>query len=100
MATQTYAEVGKLYLTKAHTSNNIKQIASVELKGTVNLIVYGSEEEPSALVNVSDLTPISDSLTEDSYYPFYTLPKYVAFIGTADRINVSGYDLTYVKDIS
>lgn len=94
------AETGKLYLTKAHTSANIKQVVSVELKGTVNLIVYGSEEEADDLDNVTDLTPASEALTDDSYYPFYTLPKYVAFIGTADRINVSGFDLTYIKDIS
>ena len=89
--------VGKLYLTKAHTSANIGQTARIELKGTVNLVVYGSEEEKDT---VAELTPASEALTEDFYYPFDTLPKYVAFIGTADIINVGGYDLTYIKDIS
>lgn len=93
-------EVGKLYLTKPHTSQDIGQTARIELKGTVNLVVYGSEEEESTLVNVTDLTPASDTITEDSYYPFDTLPKYVAFIGTADRINVGGYDLVFIKNIS
>lgn len=93
-------ETGKLYLTKAHTSANIGQTAIIELKGTVSLTVYGSEKDESELAAVTDLTPASEALTEDFYYPFDTLPKYIAFIGTADRINVAGYDLTFVKNIS
>lgn len=91
------AETGKLYLTKAHTSQNIGQTALVELKGTVNLIIYGSQTEQD---DVASLTPASLTLTDDFYYPTDTLPKYVAFIGTADRINVAGYDLTFIKNIS
>jgi len=93
-------EPNKLYLTKPHTSANIGQTARIELKGTVSLTVYGSELEPALLLTVADLTPVSDPLTEDFYYAFDTLPKYIAFIGTSDRINVAGYDLTYIKDIS
>ena len=99
MATQTFAEVGKLYLTKAHTVANIKQIASIEIKGTVNLIVYGTENEASTVTDENDLTAASETLTDDSYYPFYTLPKYIAFVGTADLINISGYELTFVKNL-
>jgi hypothetical protein len=93
-------EVGKLYLTKAHTSANIGQTARVELKGTVNLIVYGSEGEATDITDETDMTPASGALTEDFYYPFDTLPKYIAFVGTSDLINVSGYDLTYIKDLA
>lgn len=90
-------ETGKLYSVKTNTLNDIGQTARIELKGTVNLIVYGSEDEQDT---VSELTAVSEALTADSYYSFDTLPKYIAFIGTADRINVGGYILTYVKDIS
>ena len=91
------AEVGKLYLTKTISLNNIGQTSRIELNGTVSLTVYGSEDEQA---NVAAMTPVSEALTADFYYPFDTLPKYIAFIGTADRINVSGYSLEYVKDIS
>jgi hypothetical protein len=94
------AVVGKLYLANAHSSANIGQTARLELKGTVNLTIYGSEEAEEVLINVSNMTPVSEILNEDFYYPLDTLPKYVAFIGTADRINVGGYDLTEIKDIS
>jgi hypothetical protein len=101
MVTQTFAEVGKLYLTSTHTTANIGQTVSVEIKGTVNLIVYGTENDPSTVTDENDLTAASEALTYDSYYPFYTpLPKYIAFVGTADLINISGYELTYVKDLT
>ncbi len=95
------AQTGKLYLTKAHTTANIAQTVTIELKGTVNLIIYGSEEKESLLVDVTDLTPVTDTIVGDSYYPFFSpMPKYIAFIGTADRINPVGLDLTYIKDIT
>ncbi len=92
-------EVGKLYLTKAHTSQQIGQTARVELRGTVSLTVYGSEGEADDITGSTDMTPASGALTEDFYYPFDTLPKYIAFVGTSDLIDVSGYDLTYIKDL-
>ncbi|MDA3953114.1 MAG: hypothetical protein PF485_05675 [Bacteroidales bacterium] len=90
---------GKLYLTKAHSSSNIGQTARIELHGVTSVIVYGTENEPSTVTNAASLTPASEALTEDSYYPFDTLPKYIAFVGTVTTINVAGYDLTYVKDL-
>lgn len=88
--------VGKLYSVKASTSQNIGQTARLELKGTVNLIIYGSEDMS---LTQTDLTPVSEAITEDFYYPLDTLPTYVAFVGTADRINVGGYELTLVGDL-
>lgn len=99
---QTYAEVGKLYLATPSSSANIggRGMATIEIKGNVNLIVYGSEEAEASILAVSDMTPASDSIGADFYQTFYKLPKYVAFIGTADRINVTGYDLTEIKAIT
>jgi hypothetical protein len=89
--------VGKLYSTLAHSSANIGQTARLELKGTVNLIIYGSEDLQTSVAN---MTPVSETITDDFYYPLDTLPTYIAFIGTADRINVGGYDLTEIDDIA
>lgn len=91
------AVVGKLYSVKAHSSANIGQTARVELRGTVNLVIYGSEDEPAT---VSVMTPVSETLTDDFYYALDTLPKFIAFVGTADLINVAGYDLTLIGDIA
>lgn len=92
-------ETGKLYLVKTHTTANIGQTAIVELKGNVSLVIYGTEEEPENVTDFNDLTPVSQALIADFYYPLDTLPKYIAFIGTADRINVAGYDLELIKDL-
>jgi len=89
--------VGKLYSVKPHTISNIGQTARLELKGSVNLIVYGSEDIQTSVAN---LTPCCEAITADGYYPFDTLPTYIAFIGTATRINVGGYELTEIGNIS
>ncbi len=87
------AEPGKLYLTR----DLVGKPTLLELKGNVSIQVFGSLNEKDT---VADLTPQTYVLTEDEEYPLNGLPRYVAFIGTADRINVEGYGLTYVKDIS
>lgn len=94
------AQTGKLYLAKAHTSQSIGQTARLELHGVTSIIIYGSELEESALSDITDMTPATEELTEDFYYPLDTLPKYITFVGTATGINVAGYDLTEIKDIS
>jgi len=91
-------ETGKLYSAKAHSSANIGQTARLELRGTVSIDIYGSEDEPAALADMSLVT--TDTLAEDSYYALDTLPTYVSFVGTSDVINVGGYDLTLIDDIS
>ena len=93
-------ETGKVYLTKAHTSQLLGQTARVELHGLTSIIIYGTEDEPGETIGVSDLTPATEELTDDFYYPLDTLPKYVAFVGTVTKINVTGYDLVYIKDLT
>ena len=89
---------GKLYSVKASTSQQIGKTARLELKGSpLSITVYGSEDPQTSVAN---MTPCTDELTESSYYTLDTLPTYIAFIGTATRINISGYDLTLIRDIS
>ena len=80
-------ETGKLYLTKAHTSANIGQTARLELHGVTSVIIFGSELDDSVLDDITDMTPATEELTEDFYYPLDTLPKYISFVGTVDSIN-------------
>jgi hypothetical protein len=95
------AETGKLYLVADHSSVTNERPVILELKGTVDLMIYGSNEEVSTLVNVTDLTPcLLENLTDDLVSALSGMPRYIAFIGTADRIIVQDKDLTYVKDIS
>lgn len=84
---------GKLYLTR----DRLSEPTLLELKGNVSIEIFGSLNEQNT---VADLTSQSELLTVEKEYTLTGLPRYVAFIGTADRINVEGYDLTYIKDIS
>ena len=68
----------------------------LELKGNVSIQVYGSKD---VYLDLSDLTVQTTLLTGDQERVLFTLPRYVAFIGTADRINVEGYDLLEIGDI-
>lgn len=92
---------GKLYLATVHTINNIGQTARVELRGVTSVTLYGTDtEDTDSITDETDLTPVSEAITDDFFYPFDTLPRYIAFVGTVDLINVRGYDLTYIKDLT
>lgn len=91
-------EVGKLYSVKANVSQNIGQTARLELRGTVSIDIYGSEDKPATLAEMSLVT--TETLTDNSYYALDTLPTYVSFVGTSDIINVGAYELTLIDDIS
>lgn len=88
----------KLYLTRPHTSENIGDPCLLELKGSaVSIEIFGSKDETNT---ITELTPQGEIIEEEGSYPLFALPRYVVFVGTADKINVEGYDLTEIKDIS
>jgi hypothetical protein len=87
----------KLYLTKPHTTKNISAFVLLELKGNVNIQIFGSKNEKDT---ISELTLQAEPFDKDGEYTLYRLPRYVAFIGTSDIIEIEGYDLTEIKDIS
>lgn len=93
-------ETGKLYLAKAHSSQYIGHELAVELNGAVNITLYGTNKDVADITSISDLVQMSDPLSQPFYYLTKPLPKYILFVGTADTINVIGYDLTYSKDIA
>lgn len=90
--------VNKLYFARPHTTENIGDPLILELKGSsVNIQIYGSRDEVDT---IAELTNQAELFTTEGSYPLFGLPRYVVFVGTADKINIEGYDLTYIKDMS
>lgn len=94
-------ETGKLYLvTDSSTVTNERPII-LEKNGTVDFMIYGTNKDESLISSISDMSPqLTENLTGDVSATLSGLPKYVAFIGTADYIYVQDRILDYVKDIS
>jgi len=90
----------KLYRVQPNTSAENESPRLVEIKGNVNLTIYGTEEKEEDITAVADMTPASEAISADFYQALSNVPEYIAFIGTADRINLRGYDYKYIKDIS
>ena len=90
-------ETGKLYLTKPHTKANIGQVALLELNGVTSCTIYGSKDQQA---DVASMTPATEAITEDFYQTLSALPRYITFVGTVTRINIEGYDLVEIGDIS
>jgi hypothetical protein len=94
-------ETGKLYLVNPHSSQNIGKTARLELRGVTSVIIYGTDEKDTdSITDENDLTLVSEVITDDFFYPLDTLPTYIAFVGTVTLINITGYDLTYIKDLT
>jgi hypothetical protein len=94
------AEVNKLYKVSNVNSASNEKTSALEINGNVNLTIYGSEKREEEISAVSDMTPISDNITETFYQTLSNTPTYIAFIGTADFISLQGHNLEYEKDIS
>lgn len=88
-------QTNKLYLASPHTKLNTAQNVPLELSGNVNLEIKGSFEK--TLVE-SELT-FAAAFSESGFQTLFYFPKYVAFVGTADKINVVGYDFTLIGDL-
>ena len=74
---------------------NTSQIVQLEISGNVNLEILGSFTE--TLVQSELLS--AAKFTSNGFQTLYYLPKYIAFVGTADKINVLGYDLTLIGNL-
>ena len=90
-------ETGKLYLVADESTATNERPALLELNGTVDITVYGSETEQA---DVASMTPATDQITESFYQTLSEVPKYITFVGSATRIELKGRKLTEVKDIS
>ena len=58
-----------------------------------SIIIYGSEQKPSALADMQDIASESSPLIVADWYSFNSLPKFIAFVGSVDDIEVSNVRL-------
>ncbi len=89
-------ETGKLYETRksGRTPIGVEIPIRIISAAAPSLIIYGSEKLPA---NVSDMADIDNGVstpyTAAGYIRVNSLPRYIAFIGTADSIEVSNVAL-------
>jgi len=65
-----------------------------------SIAIYGSEQVPDAVSDMQNIHSESTPIIVSDYYRFASIPRYIAFIGTADDIEVSNCKLDEIKDIT
>ncbi len=68
--------------------------------GAPSIIIYGSEQKPVNVAAMADIASDVSPFIVADWYDFDALPKYIAFIGTADDIEVSNVRLVDLSAIS
>ena len=58
-----------------------------------SITVYGSEELPADVADMKDLASADSPFIVADWYSFNSVPRYIAFVGTADAIEVSNIEL-------
>jgi len=93
-------ETGKLYkIDMAHNTPATNNTPLLLIEGaTVDLNIVGAVEEPADLGEMT--TILESNLTDANWCSFYSLPKYVSFIGTFDSITPQNVDITLIGDIT
>ena len=62
----------------------------IRLIGTsVSVTIYGSEEKPSAISEMEDIASDASPFIIADWLNFGSLPRFIAFVGTVDDIEVS-----------
>ena len=82
----------KLYkIKRTNFQGNTGAPGSLLIHGAgVSIQVLGSKDTPSALADMVDITN-GTLLVGEGAYSFTTLPEYVYFVGTADKIDLLDY---------
>ncbi len=65
-----------------------------------SIVIYGSEEKPSAIADMQNIHTDSTPLIVADWYNFGSLPKFIAFVGDVDDIEVSNVRLVPISSIS
>lgn len=93
---------GKLYEVEESGQSVIGSEIPIRLISAVapSIVIYGSEQLPSAISAMQNIHTESTPLIVADYYRFNSLPRYIAFIGTVDDIEVSNCRLVEIDDIS
>ena len=65
-----------------------------------SIVIYGSEQKPDTIADMQNIHTESTPLTVANYYRFNSLPRFIAFVGDVDDIEVSNCRLVDVGAIS
>ena len=83
-------EVEDLFLKRNASSIPIRIISAA----APSITIYGSEELPANIADMQDLASADSPFIISDVYNFNSVPRYIAFVGTADDIEVSNIKLT------
>ncbi|HSH52893.1 MAG TPA: hypothetical protein VK982_14300, partial [Bacteroidales bacterium] len=85
---------GKLYEVEESSVRKIGGTIPIRFIGeTVSITVYGSEQRPSSLSDMADISVDISPITSAGWQNFDALPRYIAFDGTVTDIEVSNLRL-------
>jgi hypothetical protein len=94
--------VGKLYKVETTGRSVIGTEIPIRLISAVapSIIAYGSEQKPENIADMQDMASATSPFIVADYYRFNSLPRYIAFIGSVDDIEVSNCRLVEIGPIS
>lgn len=75
----------------------------IRFAGTgLSVIAYGSQKIPETVSEMSDLRlpDYSGVITSEGWHSWGSLPRYIAFVGTAPTIETTNISLKPISDIS
>lgn len=87
--------VGILYEVQSEKEKRIAGSIPIRIISAAapSIIVYGSEEMPANVSDMADIASADSPFILAGWLTFYSLPKYISFVGTADDIEVSNIEL-------
>lgn len=93
---------GKLYEVEKSGQGKAGDTIPIRIISAVapSIIIYGAEETPVSVAVMQDIASGDSPFIVADYYNFASLPRFIAFIGTADDIQVSNVRLKLIGDIS
>jgi len=91
------ATVNTLYRVKNSQVKTVLDSVPVQLVGaSVSIDIVGSRTKPSSLSEMTTIGPFVDDaalIESEGWYNFSSLPYYIAFVGTADAIEVDNVQM-------
>lgn len=97
------ANVNTLYRVKNSQVKTVLDSIPVRLEGaTVSIDILGSLTKPSTLADMTTIGPYDGNalIEEAGWHDFNSLPYYIAFVGTADIIEVDNVMMKEIGVIS
>lgn len=81
---------GILYELDSSSRTSAGDDIAIRLIGaSVSIDIVGSEQEPASLADMATIAPDDAPFTSAGWLSFGVLPRYIAFVGTADDVEAS-----------